>query len=202
MSDLNESGQIPHLGKIEITQRAEDLLAECWNGLFPIDAEAICDYLRVSILPIDGLAKSFQVDAFISSDFKKIYVDQQEFEKGSYRYRFSLAHELGHYILHREYFSSRIEDFEEWQGFVRGYTNDYVERQANYFAGSLLMPEMEMVRVLNHAFGGSLARNYWSASLREVGQILMGVRNYFKVSDEVISRRMRETFPGIGEVVR
>lgn len=202
MAYLGDGAQIPHIGKNEIVLRVKELLDECWDGSFPVNVEAVCDYLGIAIVSIDELFEKFCVDAFISADFKMIYVDQQEFEKESNRYRFSLAHELGHYVLHREYFSSRIEDFEEWQGFARGFTNDYVERQANFFAGSLLVPEMEMVRVFNRAFGGSLARNYWGVSLKEVRQILMRVRNYFKVSDEVVSRRMRDTFPGIGEVVR
>ena len=197
MTYLDESRQIPYLGKSEITQKAEGLLDECWDGIFPINIEMICDYLDISIIPIEGLAKTFQVDAFVSSDFRIIYVEQQEFEKESNRYRFSLAHELGHYVLHREYFSSRVEDFEEWRGFSRGITNDYVERQANYFAGSLLAPESALVRVMNSEFDGSFARNVFSRSHGEFRYILRNVQSFFMVSEQVMARRMSDVFLGV-----
>lgn len=197
---LGEGGRVPYLNKNNIVRNVEETLEECWNGAFPVDVEAICDDLGIGILPIVDLSKTFRVDAFISADFKTIYVDNREFEKDSHRYRFSVAHELGHFVLHRRYCPCVAQGLDEWFRFFRRFTNDYAEFQANYFAGSLLVPEAELVRVLNNEFGGSFVRNYWNASPSELGRILMRVRRHFRVSDDVIARRMRDAFPGVDEI--
>ena len=202
MTYLGEGGQIPYLSKRNIISEVENLLDECWDGVFPVDVEAICDNLGIGIIPIVGLSRDLGVDAFITADFKTIHVDSAEFEKDSHRYRFSIAHELGHYILHRRYCPTSAEDLGEWLDIFRKFINDYAEFQANYFAGSLLVPENELIKVLDDAFGGSFVRDYWNASSAELGKILTAVRRHFKVSDIVIARRMKDAFPGVGENVK
>ena len=196
MTYLGEGSQIPFINKGEIAGRARELLNECWDGVFPVDVEKVCDYLGIAILPVAGLADSFCIDAFISADFKTIYVDAERFGQESYRYRFSVAHELGHYILHREYFSSRVWSFEEWQGMTNGGANRVAEFQANYFAGSLLAPEDELLCVLDARFGGSFTRNYFKTGRRELERAMASVRSVFKVSEQVICRRIQDTVYG------
>ncbi|ANS43745.1 ImmA/IrrE family metallo-endopeptidase [Serratia inhibens] len=53
------------------------------------------------------------------------------------RQRFTIAHELGHFIKH----SSQIDFFEDKVFFRNGETNDF-EIEANKFAAELLMPEL------------------------------------------------------------
>lgn len=199
MAYLGEGGRIPYLCKDDIVGEVENVLEKCWSNDYPVDVEAICDSLGIGVLPVSELSKAFRVDAFISSDFKTIYVDKREFERDSHRYRFSVAHELGHYVLHRRYCPSNVSDLKEWMRVFRYIINNRAEFQANYFAGSLLVPEGELVKVLNDGFGGSFVRNYWNASPAELEEILKNVRKVFKVSDQVIARRMRDAFPGIGE---
>ncbi len=200
MTYLGEGGQIPYLNKQKIADRAEEFLEEYYSERrFPVDVEEICDELGISILPISGLAKAKRIDAFISMDFMSIYVDAYEYEKESNRYRFSVAHELGHYFLHRKYYPSNVNEAEKWIKISQSILNNYAEFQANYFAGSLLVSEEELVRVLDCEFDGSFVRNYWNASSLELGRILAKVRKYFKVSDVVIARRMRDAFPGVEE---
>ena len=196
MANLGEGSQIPFISKYGIVRKVEELLNECWNGTFPIDVEKICDYLGIAILPVAKLADSFGVDAFVSANFKIIYVDAEEFELESYRYRFSVAHELGHYVLHREYFPSRVWSFDEWHGLSDGGISGVAEFQANYFAGSLLAPEDELLRALNVGFGGSFARNYFNTEREEIKRILTSVQRVFKVSEQVIHRRIRDTVYG------
>ncbi|MBR5647892.1 ImmA/IrrE family metallo-endopeptidase [Candidatus Saccharibacteria bacterium] len=200
MTYLGEGGQIPYLNKQKIISCAEEVLEKYYGGReFPIDVEEICDELEISILPIPGLAKAKHIDAFISMDFTSIYVDSYEYEKDSNRYRFSVAHELGHFFLHRKYYPRNVKEMGKWIKISQNILNNYAEFQANYFAGSLLVPEEELVRVLDYEFDGSFVRNYWNASSVELGKILALVRKHFKVSDVVIARRMRDAFPGVGE---
>jgi hypothetical protein len=54
------------------------------------------------------------------------------------RQRFTIAHELGHYFLHRDQ-----GDFTDHALFRRDLQNDHREYEANSFASKLLMPEHE-----------------------------------------------------------
>ena len=68
------------------------------------------------------------------------------------RFRFTMAHELGHFLLHAQGFTSPIllEDTEETISDVAEFTRDEalrIESQANSFAAHLLMPR-ELVAVL------------------------------------------------------
>jgi Zn-dependent peptidase ImmA (M78 family) len=51
-----------------------------------------------------GLQTNFDTAAYITSDLTEIRVDQSVYETRENRYRFSLAHELAHKILHAEVF--------------------------------------------------------------------------------------------------
>lgn len=197
MDDLGATCQIPRIGKLEIEKRVEELLDECWDGAFPIEIETICDYLGVGIMPLMGLHDKFGVDSFISADFKNIYVDESGFRKDGNRYRFSVAHEIGHFVLHREYYSSRVESLDDWAGVSAGGGCGYVEYQANYYAGCLLAPEDEMMRALNYEYDGSFARNYFIAGRRRYVDALAKLRRLFRVSEQVIVRRMRDTVYGL-----
>jgi Zn-dependent peptidase ImmA (M78 family) len=95
------------------------------------------------------------------------------------RMRFTLAHELGHYFLHR--------DGEQPAHFRRVTTNKDItdqeseaEKAANYFAGYLLMPDSEIIKRLHlteiMADGSSLIRNF---------------AKFFAVSPESMRLRLR-----------
>lgn len=58
------------------------------------------------------------------------------------RQRFTLAHELGHFVLHNEV-SSLFTDVQLFKRQSEGYSSreERMEQEANYFAASLLMPE-------------------------------------------------------------
>lgn len=198
MTYLGKGGKIPYLNKEVIISKAEEILEECWRHEYPVDIEAICDDLKIAIVPVVDLSKMFHIDAYISSDFQTIYVDNKEFEKESPRYRFSVAHEVGHFVLHRRYYPCGVNSSEKWVEYSHSIINDYAEFQANYFAGNLLVPEYELIEKLNDAFKGSFARNYWDASIGEKEKILLDIKKHFKVSSDVIARRIRDVFPGVG----
>lgn len=188
---------IPRLDRSEIELKTEELLGECWDGKFPIDIEKICDYLKISIVPVAGLSEKFGMDAFIAASFTTIYVDFDEFRAESNRYRFSIAHEIGHFVLHREYFPSRVESFTEWAGSVINDLCGYVESQANCFAGCLLVPEGEIMRILNAEYEKSFVRNYYKMERSKYVEVLAKMRQWFMVSGQVVARRMRNVVYGL-----
>ncbi|HSA06774.1 MAG TPA: ImmA/IrrE family metallo-endopeptidase [Candidatus Gastranaerophilales bacterium] len=74
---------------------------------------------------------------------KAIYVNSTEIKE---RQRFTIAHEIGHFILHNELIQANKQNI-----FYRGDDNSSKpeEKQANQFAASLLMPKKELERTLN-----------------------------------------------------
>ena len=60
------------------------------------------------------------------------------------RQRFTIAHELGHHIMHRELIDGTVhidKGFALWRDNVAAQGTDLVEMQANAFASELLMPK-------------------------------------------------------------
>jgi len=111
--------------------------------------------LQLDPIPFDDLNAKYRVEAAITADFSGIYLDAEQYllmERGPEwklnRLRFTVAHELAHYFLHRdlpqqEQFAS-LPDFARWTVSYGGrkYT---VEQEANEFAGRLLVPEKTLL---------------------------------------------------------
>ncbi len=65
------------------------------------------------------------------------------FDNKPVRKRFTLAHELGHFVLHKDE-SSIFKDNQLFKRQSEGYSSreERMEQEANYFAASILMPEI------------------------------------------------------------
>jgi len=135
----------------QINSDAESFLKQYYSFLsIPIPIEEIIDLkLQIDIIPIPGLKEAFErvdldIDAFISSDFKSISVDRYVQSRRSNRYRFSLAHEIGHTLLHGYLYNQfEFDRIDEWIGIINSiplYERGMVEWQANEFAGLILVP--------------------------------------------------------------
>lgn len=94
------------------------------------------------------------------------------------RQRFTIAHEIAHYILHRD-LADKIED-SKW---YRSSLSDSYERQANLFAAEILMPQDEIEKRMDRFKTGEIsykdmAREFFVSPaameirINEVGHIL------------------------------
>ena len=107
--------------------------------------------LKISLAPIPNLQNSFGIDAFIASSWRLVYVDEARYLDGRFqnRLRFSLAHEMGHFVLHRNIYNSfRIKELEDFYKFFEQIPQEqynYLETQANKFANYLLVPREKLV---------------------------------------------------------
>ena len=103
-----------------------------------VDIEKIIKDLGINILKYD-----FEDDIsgvlVIDKDSTHIGVNKNDTEV---RKRFTLAHELGHYILHGET-GNMFTDKVLFRKKSSGYTSkeEKIEQEANYFAANILMPE-------------------------------------------------------------
>ena len=183
---------IPYRANLEISQLAQDILSEYGyiNGN-PVDVEAICEnYFKLTLIPMYQLKSLHGVDAYVTSDFR-IMVDQTCFEENSPRYRFSLAHELAHYVLHAEAYKklaiSDIQTHLSVQNQLSAEELKKIEQQAYRFAGCLLLPDS--------AFS-PLVKEYLSDTQLEsmtIGHALHAVEMIalqFQVSKDVVQKQL------------
>lgn len=141
------SVKVPFLNKSEIEAKAKKFRDRYANNLIPIDIEGIIEFkLGMEIIPIPGLKNNCDTDAFITSNWKAISVDNDSYLKDSYqnRLRFSLAHEIGHFVLHKNIYDTfsinEPEDFYKFISDIPGEQYGYLETQASKFANHLLVP--------------------------------------------------------------
>jgi len=117
------------------------------NKTIPVPIERIVELdLEISIVPIMGLLNDESIDAFLSHDFAELYIDHDHYMGQTNRSRFTLAHEVGHYVLHRD-IVSKIKTVEDWRRFIlgEGMGRAVYEIHADNFAGCLLMPRAHLI---------------------------------------------------------
>lgn len=139
--------KVPYIGNSEIKIKADKFRDKYWDNNLPIDIEKIIDVnLEISIIPLCNLEKMCDTNALITSDWGSLYIDKDIFEdeRRQNRLRFCLAHEIGHFILHKDFYNSlqtkSVEDFYDFITTIPGKEYSYLETQANKFAGHLLVP--------------------------------------------------------------
>jgi Zn-dependent peptidase ImmA (M78 family) len=136
----------PILSYEDINNSAEDFLREHKrNETLPIDIETIVEFdLGLNIFPFPNLQETFDIEGFISGDLTVIYADEFIYLRRQSRYRFTLAHEVGHFLFHSDLISSiHPKSVFEWKEFIFGVdeeTYDWLEWQAYTFAAAVLVP--------------------------------------------------------------
>lgn len=118
----------------------------------PVNLAAIANDLGLTIFQKDF---GSQVSGMIKKDAKDggssgyaIYVNRQD---NGRRQRFTIAHELAHFMLHRELIGDGIQEDAMYRG---GFSNE-IERQANRLAADILMP-FHLVNQLKAAHGSNV----------------------------------------------
>lgn len=115
------------------------------------------EYQDLNLIEIDNLPYQ-QLGRFDIKN-KIIYIDSNLNKE---RYRFTLAHELGHYFLHYKLFNHSIASFWDSKNTIINPIGDddkeWFERQANKFASYLLMPKDKVYKLVATAFVKSSIR--------------------------------------------
>lgn len=185
----------------------------------PID-EIVELYLELSLEFLDMQAL-FGVDDVHGALWvnKRLVGIDQRLDPGSYpamlgRYRFTLAHETGHWRLHRKLFQKTANQLtllpdraERPEYICRSSDIEPIEYQANRFASCLLMPR-EMVKRAWHEWRGDMDSIYLPDLRSEAGSdipddlVLENAVRPFAATFQVSPEAMRIRCEGMGFLLR
>jgi Zn-dependent peptidase ImmA (M78 family) len=195
-----------YLTKEEIRSISEKFRNTYWDReTIPVNIEHIIEHgLHLEVIPVHGIRQFEKIDAYLKSDRSGIVVDIEQYMdvQGRYenRLRFSLAHEIGHYMLHGYIYKKfAIDTPQEYIDFVMSLPeNEYksIEWQANEFAGSLLVPRTRLfqeIEIAQERLKLKGLSHLWDSN-REQVLVSMSptIGRVFGVSDDVIERRINE----------
>ncbi len=169
------------------------------SGNIPIPIEEIVEFeFDINIVPVLGLQREFEVEGFTSGDLKNIYVDEYVYTDRITRYRFTLAHEIGHIVLHRHlYDRHKFKSTAGWKEFINSLTEEehsWLEYQGYAFAGLILVPREKLIKCAAE----------WTKKIKEKGismeknwdfawdLITEHVAKAFLVSPDVVAKRMEK----------
>lgn len=200
MTDPREF-KAPFISVADIRKAADDSRRRYWpRDTIPVEIFEIVEFeLGLEIRTIANLREAGDVDALLLGDLRTIAVDQHDFlsDRAQNRLRFSMAHEIGHLILHREIFSKiQCASIGEWIDFFQKIPEDqyaWIEQHAYEFAGRLLVPREKLIEKLNNAVAMARRAGFdsWDSSGDSTRQFVAhGLAKYFAVSDQVIERRL------------
>lgn len=127
-------------------KRARELLARAGVSHPPIPVGKLAQDLGITVqyIPLDNELSGM---AFVKDNSRFIIVNAGHHPN---RQRFTLAHELGHHILHYEYLANgvHVDKVILHRDIISGAGIDRKEISANAFAAELLMPEALIKRHL------------------------------------------------------
>lgn len=120
---------------------AIEIISSFIEPRFPVDIESVCEELGIKIIDEYPLDKDGYL---ICQKGKKIILVNSQVNN-RHRKKFIIAHELGHFLLHRDqlYCCDHISDVTQQN------INSHVqESEANVFASELLIPQMELKKYI------------------------------------------------------
>ena len=135
----------PYISKREIWKKADDFRNKYSKNKCPVEIIDIAEIdLRIRIFPLPNLYTTTGSEAFITSDFSMIYVEKTQYDHNNKnRLRFSVAHEIGHLILHKDFYESiGVRDLDSMLKFLGEIPDEqysFLETHANEFAGRVLV---------------------------------------------------------------
>ncbi len=190
--------KIPVHSYEDLRKKADEFLS-AYNpsGAIPVPIEEIVEFdFNINIVPVLGLQREFEVEGFTSSDLKNIYVDEYVYTDYLNRYRFTLAHEIGHIVLHRNlYNANRFSSIAGWKEFINSLSEEehgWLEYQGYAFAGLVLVPRGSLIKHTSEFVKRikgkkiSLEQNWdftWELIIEHLGKA-------FQVSSSVIEKRL------------
>lgn len=122
----------------------------------PIPVYEIAESSGVNVVFADFGAHSEGVSGLCDFNSARIYVNKYD---SVVRQTFTMAHELGHWLLHREIFLKDPDRYPVLPRFSDPNRSDPLEKEANKFAACLLVPE-RLLKPVRGAPVSALAKSF------------------------------------------
>lgn len=130
------------------------LILEELTGVYPVPVGKICSSLGIEA---NYLPLSEDISGRIYRSNNKYFIEAN-CRHGINRRRFTVAHELGHYCLHKDFLDSSGMILERS---ARSFVIRDKEIEADNFAGELIMPQVHFLRMFNEVKNiGSLSQYF------------------------------------------
>jgi len=185
---------LPHLSYQRIGEIADQFLAQHHPSLsLPIPIEEIAESkLNLRIFEEFNLRKDFDIDSFLTSDLSTIFIDLNIYENVENRARCSIAHEIGHLILHGNILSkqkiSNTNDLDKFLSSIDEEEYSWLEYQAYSFANQVLVPKKLLFSQIKKLTSSIPSQS----ELEIIYPLLEDLSEIFKVSSSLMFRRLEK----------
>ncbi len=186
--------KVKHLSYRQIGLMADQFLSTHHPSLsLPIPIEEIAEAkLNLKIIPAMKIKEQFDVDGCLNSDLTAIFIDYDLYMKYDNRARSTIAHEVGHLILHNDLFQTlNIKTSDDLHRLTEKITAEeygWLEFQAYSFAGHILVPSKLLFKEIKDKLG-KIPNKETPEVLFPVLQDLLDI---FQVSGDVMLRRLQK----------
>lgn len=159
-----------------IEQKAEKLLLESGQTSSPIDLLTCAGHLNIEVT---SATLEEDVSGFLLLNGGETHIAYNETHP-EHRNRFTIAHEIGHFLLHSKKQTPVFIDKIKYNRDSNSATGEYyIEREANAFAAALLMP-----KPLIESKVRELGQNY------DDEQLVVELADAFNVSNQAMKIRL------------
>lgn len=168
------------------------------TGSVPVPIEEIVEFeLEMDIFPLPNFRQINDADGGTAIQISTIFIDEDIADNWPNRYRFTLAHEAGHLILHNlfldQYQVTSSKDVINLTRSIPEGVHSRMEFQAHDFAGLILVstPQLELaIFEMLKQLPDTLKISKHGSEIIEYGSKFIG--NKFEVSSQVIQKRIQK----------
>ena len=151
----------------------------------PISFEKLIDFFNIEISSeLDSSKSEYAGEIKVTEDKVKIWVNPAD---APVRQRFTIAHEIGHYVLHHTSHTNSILD--DNIVFNRSAEWSKQESEANNFAARLLMPSEKVIDVAKEIINEYKEKN--NSSKMPVAEFVRIMADKFFVSTTAMEYRLK-----------
>jgi Zn-dependent peptidase ImmA (M78 family) len=128
------------------TEAAKYLLQQVWDGNLPVNVMDIASQIGIKLIP-DASLDDEQLSGCINLQDNGTAICRYNNTESLVRQRFTVAHEIGHFILGHLSYGKQFRDNKKYDDQGAG---SFFEKQANDLAAKLLMPDDVIEFLIRH----------------------------------------------------
>lgn len=162
---------------VNIENESQKLLRTYNLNDLPVGVEELAKKMGIQVLAFD-LGKDVSGVLYVNQHSASIGYNPSE---SKLRQRFTIAHEIGHYVLHRterEVFIDNNNRFSLVKFRSSGSIDVVHEQQANAFAAAILMPQKIILQEIKNYYGFDLSDNGTISELAKRFEVSIPAMSY------------------------